>query len=580
MRLKKNSVVEKIKKFNNLNEVIVIKEENKTQTNCNKEDFENIFENICEKISKNEINHCTFAKLDTKNIKKIIEDITDIEEKCMKKIENNSEHSKEIQNLYKNSETEKYKEQNVIFKDFFSIDKDKLSKARNFEKSFEEIISVLEIQKNIEKLDFKINIIKENEELRLEAFQYKNFEKIKEYKSNDFNEFKEQIIENLNLKINTQEKGYKELNKVINFSNDIEIKMEKNFKFSYEVSSNSKEKTFLDIDLGKAKNYSNNKDKILNNIGLLLTTENYSEIYEITNKDREYTKINELEKINNTLAQVINHKEETETWEEKMNDIKAYALDETVKKVAYNDLDYFLDKICDNSFNKFEEKFLKTDMTVLVKTMIDKKENEFLKDNLAIENSDLTKSGFLIKFNQNDNIKDLYYKNDKFDEKEYNDTIKYYLINKFDETLRDSIITKINQIESKTDFIDLKNEILNEETGTIRKENEYIKNAFLISLKNVLEISDEKDIFKIETNPKESEMLWKSFEKEMKKINIGFYKKSDFLFKDLQTELQIGKYDFLVEEKINEHFSDKLSDKKENIELNMELNKTKEFDLW
>ena len=187
---------------------------------------------------------------------------------------------------------------------------------------------------------------------------------------------------------------------------------------------------------------------------------------------------------------------------------------------------------------------------------------------------------FFIKFNQNDNIKDLYYKNDKFDEKEYNDTIKYYLINKFDETLRDNIITKINQIESKKDFIDLKNEILNEETGTIRKENEYIKNAFLISLKSVLEISDEKDIFKIETNPKESEMLWKSFEKEMKKINIGFYKKSDFLFKDLQTELQIGKYDFLVEEKINEHFSDKLSDKKENIELNTELNKTKEFDLW
>ena len=78
MKLRRNSVTGKIKTFKELDNIIHIKQitfdkngkDMEINSICKKEEFDEVYKSVCEKISNGENKSCSFSKFDTSKTKK------------------------------------------------------------------------------------------------------------------------------------------------------------------------------------------------------------------------------------------------------------------------------------------------------------------------------------------------------------------------------------------------------------------------------------------------------------------------------------------------------------------------------
>ena len=176
MKLRRNSVTGKIKTFKELDNIIHIKQitfdENRKDkvinSICKKEEFDEVYKSICERILNGEDKSCSFSKFDTSKTKKTVYDITKIYDEYAEKLEK-YEESEEMIDLYRSDKIETYIDENKVYKDFFEINKEKLDNVKNFKDDFNKIIDILKRGKEVENLSFKINIDQDNEKINFKA---------------------------------------------------------------------------------------------------------------------------------------------------------------------------------------------------------------------------------------------------------------------------------------------------------------------------------------------------------------------------------------------------------------------------
>ena len=538
MKLKRNSVTGKIKTFKELDNIIHIKQitfdENRKDkvinSICKKEEFDEVYKSICEKILNGEDKSCSFSKFDTSKTKKTVYDITKIYDKYAEKLEK-SEESEEMIDLYRSDKIETYIDENKVYKDFFEINKEKLENAKNFKDDFNKIIDILKKEKKIEGLSFKINMEQDNGKINFKVTQFKNNEKIREYNG-----------------------GIKNIN----------IKVKNNFKYSYEMQDEIK--SYLSIDTGKTKCFMKDNTGLIDNLSMFLTTEDYVNTFSFEKtpdfKGQIYKKVDVVKQINDKLSVNLGEISKNEMWVETMSDIIANAIEDASLETNFKRKDYFYDLILDKTGEYFENRIINKDRIDFY--MIERFENDDRKitDNLILEDFEFSSTGKIIKFDKNEDVYELYTKeNGEFDEEKYKEVLREYLRGQFDE-IYSELSNKILDLKPN-EFKELKETYLNLETGTIRKQKEFIENAFAIALKE--EYEEKTDM---------------SYKKEYINSNKDF--KDNFIRKISEYDLSVknfdklidnfnpNEYDFFVERNFDKYFSDEL-----NIEKTKNNEKTK-----
>lgn len=154
MKLRRNSVTGKIKTFKELDNIIHIKQitsdkngkDMEINSICTKEQFNEVYKSICEKISNGENKSCSFSKFDTSKTKKTVNDITKIYDEYAEMLEK-SEEREEMIDLYRSDKIQTYIDENKVYKDFFEINKEKIDNAKNFKDDFNKIIDILKKEK-------------------------------------------------------------------------------------------------------------------------------------------------------------------------------------------------------------------------------------------------------------------------------------------------------------------------------------------------------------------------------------------------------------------------------------------------
>ena len=218
--------------------------------------------------------------------------------------------------------------------------------------------------------------------------------------------------------------------------------------------------------------------------------------------------------------------------------------------------------ILDKTGEYFENRIINKDRIDFY--MIERFENDDRKitDNLILEDFEFSSTGKIIKFDKNEDVYELYAKeNGGFDEEKYKEVLREYLRGQFDE-IYSELSNKILDLKPN-EFKELKETYLNLETGTIRKQKEFIENAFAIALKE--EYEEKTDM---------------SYKKEYINSNKDF--KDNFIRKISEYDLSVknfdklidnfnpNEYDFFVERNFDKYFSDEL-----NIEKTKNNEKTK-----
>ena len=538
MKLKRNSVTGKIKTFKELDNIIHIKQitfdENRKDkvinSICKKEEFDEVYKSICEKILNGENKSCSFSKFDTSKTKKTVYDITKIYDRYAEKLEK-SEESEEMIDLYRSDKIETYIDENKVYKDFFEINKEKLENVKNFKDDFNKIIDILKKEKKIEGLSFKINMEQDNGKINFKVTQFKNNEKIREYNG-----------------------GIKNIN----------IKVKNNFKYSYEMQDEIK--SYLSIDTGKTKCFMKDNTGLIDNLSMFLTTEDYVNTFSFEKtpdfKGQIYKKVDVVKQINDKLSVNLGEISKNEMWDETMSDIIANAIEDASLETNFKRKDYFYDLILDKTGEYFENRIINKDRIDFY--MIERFENDDRKitDNLILEDFEFSSTGKIIKFDKNEDVYELYAKeNGEFDEEKYKEVLREYLRGQFDE-IYSELSNKILDLKPN-EFKELKETYLNLETGTIRKQKEFIENAFVIALKE--EYEEKTDM---------------SYKKEYINSNKDF--KDNFIRKISEYDLSVknfdklidnfnpNEYDFFVERNFDKYFSDEL-----NIEKTKNNEKTK-----
>ena len=538
MKLKRNSVTGKIKTFKELDNIIHIKQitfdesrkDKVINSICKKEEFDEVYKSICEKILNGENKSCSFSKFDTSKTKKTVYDITKIYDRYAEKLEK-SEESEEMIDLYRSDKIETYIDENKVYKDFFEINKEKLENVKNFKDDFNKIIDILKKEKKIEGLSFKINMEQDNGKINFKVTQFKNNEKIREYNG-----------------------GIKNIN----------IKVKNNFKYSYEMQDEIK--SYLSIDTGKTKCFMKDNTGLIDNLSMFLTTEDYVNTFSFEKtpdfKGQIYKKVDVVKQINDKLSVNLGEISKNEMWDETMSDIIANAIEDASLETNFKRKDYFYDLILDKTGEYFENRIINKDRIDFY--MIERFENDDRKitDNLILEDFEFSSTGKIIKFDKNEDVYELYAKeNGEFDEEKYKEVLREYLRGQFDE-IYSELSNKILDLKPN-EFKELKETYLNLETGTIRKQKEFIENAFAIALKE--EYEEKTDM---------------SYKKEYINSNKDF--KDNFIRKISEYDLSVknfdklidnfnpNEYDFFVERNFDKYFSDEL-----NIEKTKNNEKTK-----
>lgn len=538
MKLRRNSVTGKIKTFKELDNIIHIKQitfdkngkDMEINSICKKEEFDEVYKSVCEKISNGENKSCSFSKFDTSKTKKTVNDITKIYDKYAEMLEK-SEEREEMIDLYRSDKIQTYIDENKAYKDFFEINKEKIDNAKNFKDDFNKIIDILKKEKKIEGLSFKINMEQDNGKINFKVTQFKNNEKIREYDG-----------------------GIKNIN----------IKVKNNFKYSYEMQDEIK--SYLSIDTGKTKCFMKDSTGLIDNLSMFLTTEDYVNTFSFEKtpdlKEQVYKKVDVLKEINDKLSVNLEKITKNEMWDETMSDIIANAIEDASLETNFKRKDYFYDLILDKTGEYFENRIINKDRIDFY--MIERFEDDDRKitDNLILEDFEFSSTGKIIKFDKNEDVYELYAKeNGEFDEEKYKEVLREYLRGQFDE-IYSELSNKILDLKPN-EFKELKETYLNLETGTIRKQKEFIENAFAIALKE--EYEEKTDM---------------SYKKEHINSNKDF--KDNFIRKISEYDLSVknfdklidnfnpNEYDFFVERNFDKYFSDEL-----NIEKTKNNEKTK-----
>lgn len=538
MKLRRNSVTGKIKTFKELDNIIHIKQitfdkngkDMEINSICKKEEFDEVYKSVCEKISNGENKSCSFSKFDTSKTKKTINDIAKIYDKYSEILEKEGK-SEEIIDLYRSDEIKTYIDENKVYKDFFEINKEKIDNAKNFKDDFNKIIDILKKEKKIEGLSFKINMEQDNGKINFKVTQFKNNEKIREYNG-----------------------GIKNIN----------IKVKNNFKYSYEMQDEIK--SYLSIDTGKTKCFMKDSTGLIDNLSMFLTTEDYVNTFSFEKtpdlKEQVYKKVDVVKQINDKLSVNLDEISKNEMWDETMSDIIANAIEDASLETNFKRKEYFYDLILDKTGEYFENRIINKDRIDFY--MIERFEDDDKKitDNLILEDFEFSSTGKIIKFDKNEDIYELYAKeNGEFDEEKYKEVLREYLRGQFDE-IYSELSNKILDLKPN-EFKELKETYLNLETGTIRKQKEFIENAFAIALKE--EYEEKTDM---------------SYKKEHINSNKDF--KDNFIRKISEYDLSVknfdklidnfnpNEYDFFVERNFDKYFSDEL-----NIEKTKNNEKTK-----
>ena len=527
MKLRRNSVTGKIKTFKELDNIIHIKQitfdkngkDMEINSICKKEEFDEVYKSVCEKISNGENKSCSFSKFDTSKTKKTINDIAKIYDKYSEMLEKEGK-SEEIIDLYRSDEIKTYIDENKVYKDFFEINKEKIDNAKNFKDDFNKIIDILKKEKKIEGLSFKINMEQDNGKINFKVTQFKNNEKIREYNG-----------------------GIKNIN----------IKVKNNFKYSYEMQDEIK--SYLSIDTGKTKCFMKDSTGLIDNLSMFLTTEDYVNTFSFEKtpdlKEQVYKKVDVVKQINDKLSVNLDEISKNEMWDETMSDIIANAIEDASLETNFKRKEYFYDLILDKTGEYFENRIINKDRIDFY--MIERFEDDDKKitDNLILEDFEFSSTGKIIKFDKNEDIYELYAKeNGEFDEEKYKEVLREYLRGQFDE-IYSELSNKILDLKPN-EFKELKETYLNLETGTIRKQKEFIENAFAIALKE--EYEEKTDM---------------SYKKEHINSNKDF--KDNFIRKISEYDLSVknfdklidnfnpNEYDFFVERNFDKYFSDELN---------------------
>ena len=542
MKLKRNSVTGKIKTFKELDNIIHIKQitfdENRKDkvinSICKKEEFDEVYKSICEKILNGEDKSCSFSKFDTSKTKKTVYDITKIYDKYAEKLEK-SEESEEMIDLYRSDKIETYIDENKVYKDFFEINKEKLENAKNFKDDFNKIIDILKKEKKIEGLSFKINMEQDNGKINFKVTQFKNNEKIREYNG-----------------------GIKNIN----------IKVKNNFKYSYEMQDEIK--SYLSIDTGKTKCFMKDNTGLIDNLSMFLTTEDYVNTFSFEKtpdfKGQIYKKVDVVKQINDKLSVNLGEISKNEMWDETMSDIIANAIEDASLETNFKRKDYFYDLILDKTGEYFENRIINKDRIDFY--MIERFENDDRKitDNLILEDFEFSSTGKIIKFDKNEDVYELYAKeNGEFDEEKYKEVLREYLRGQFDE-IYSELSNKILDLKPN-EFKELKETYLNLETGTIRKQKEFIENAFVIALKEDLPNLWKENIDGTKLNEEKIDITTYTSQyinsnndfKEKLKGKLSDYDLSVRSFNKLIDNFNPNEYDFFVERHFNKYFSNELN---------------------
>ena len=503
MKLRRNSVTGKIKTFKELDNIIHIKQitsdkngkDMEINSICTKEQFNEVYKSICEKISNGENKSCSFSKFDTSKTKKTVNDITKIYDKYAEMLEKEGK-SEEVIDLYRSDEIQTYIDENKVYKDFFEINKEKIDNAKNFKDDFNKIIDILKKEKKIEGLSFKINMEQDNGKINFKVTQFKNNEKIREYDG-----------------------GIKNIN----------IKVKNNFKYSYEMQDEIK--SYLSIDTGKTKCFMKDSTGLIDNLSMFLTTEDYVNTFSFEKtpdfKEQIYKKIDVVKQINDKLSVNLGEISKNEMWDETMSDIIANAIEDASLETNFKRKDYFYDLILDKTGEYFENRIINKDRIDFY--MIERFEDDDRKiiDNLILEDFEFSSTGKIIKFDKNEDIYELYAKeNGEFDEEKYKEVLREYLRGQFDEVYSELSDEMINL--KPNEFKELKETYLNLETGTIRKQKEFIENAFAIALKE--EYEEKTDM---------------SYKKEYINSNEDF--KDNFIRKISEYDLSVKSFNKLID---------------------------------
>ena len=583
--LNKNSISAKINLANSMKSTYKIIEWNEgIDKNITKKYTENwkkfndVFKDIKKNIQENKNKTFTFYKFEPDNLKKTINDLSNLENNLKLDEESATENREVILDYYKDEYLKEHS--NEIYKPIFDLNFEKLKRAIDFEENFSKVKSALVRMKTVDKLGYEINIKKENDNIEFKAIQYNNKIKVKEYKADNYIDFKKQVFEEFTKKIANEQDGYEHLvdylkngyyDEIIN--KDFKIEIEQDFKLSYKdlrKDNTYSQPTHLYIDLGKEKYHQGGYNN-LNDLGLLLTSKDYVGTY---TKERDvpygnlYMKVDELKKVNEKIYDNLIKMRDNETWENIVNDVKANSV---MNLNSFDDIESIKTNTLKNIENYFEKRiFMKY------------KAEEFLEKMILKEDKEFSHSGLhLVEIDDKKRIEEFLEKNDNntYDFEIYRGNAKEFLSNKVVEVMQ-TVIDDFKDIESEkypsVKFQDLQINYANKETGTLRKENEFIKNAFAIYLEENKPYKKEADKEGIKEFLKENKELKKDFSKEMfKKYNILVFQKE---VNKIIERFNPNNYDFLVETKFDKYFGKTKYYEKEEI-TNNKKSKEKEIDM-
>lgn len=526
-------------------------------------------------------------------------------EKIMEKIENlnfvevNSDNSNDLKKISKEKEKnfetilnffDDIKEE-VYSKNSFALTKEKLSDNYKNEKELTKTLNLVEdLSRNYNNNKFDFNVVKKDD-----STKFKVLVGDKEFISTDYKKLKKDLLEDLIDKNKSVEDKIKEKYNDDYMKTDYNFSLEKNFKFTYknkgmDNKGNDKIETHITVDKGNESFELSGvgTDFNLGEINRLLGMKDYIETY---NKAREknqgyeftketvidtippkfYDNIDKIKEKNDVDFSKLEDMKGKETFEDTLNDIKANIF---IRGFDTKEKDNIKEIVKERGDYLFENRILEMpNLENYLENKV-KEEDKTFKDELT-----------LVEIDGKERIKE-FVENRNFDEIEYKNNMKEYLVSKMSNAIEEvnKNIDEVDKEVFKRHFNLVSGKYLDKETGTIRLENNFIKDRIAITLdeKAPNYPKEKKDFEKNNKNSLsyETEKLYldKNFKKELvKDLEEHNIKLSNDKLDDVIKSFNGNKYDFCYESDFDQKYN--LKDKPLNKEKSKEIEKSKETEL-
>jgi len=525
-------------------------------------------------------------------------------EKIMEKIENlnfvevNSDNSNDLKKISKEKEKnfetilnffDDIKEE-VYSKNSFTLTKEKLSDNYKNEKELTKTLNLVEDLSRNYNNKFDFNVVKKDD-----SAKFKVLVGDKEFISTDYKKLKKDLLEDLIDKNKSVEDKIKEKYNDDYMKTDYNFSLEKNFKFTYknkgmDNKGNDKIETHITVDKGNESFELSGvgTDFNLGEINRLLGMKDYIETY---NKAREknqgyeftketvidtippkfYDNIDKIKEKNDVDFSKLEDMKGKETFEDTLNDIKANIF---IRGFDTKEKDNIKEIVKERGDYLFENRILEMpNLENYLENKV-KEEDKTFKDELT-----------LVEIDGKERIKE-FVENRNFDEIEYKNNMKEYLVSKMSNAIEEvnKNIDEVDKEVFKRHFNLVSGKYLDKETGTIRLENNFIKDRIAITLdeKAPNYPKEKKDFEKNNKNSLsyETEKLYldKNFKKELvKDLEEHNIKLSNDKLDDVIKSFNGNKYDFCYESDFDKKYN--LKDKPLNKEKSKEIEKSKETEL-